>query len=179
MPDDGNRYELADGQLELISPAASPKHQAISGRMLIELTQTCESDYVILHEVDVILSSREVRRPDLIMLSRSRLHLLTGRGIEGPPNLVVEVLSPHSLRRDKVRKLKIYAKYSIPEYWIVDPASWVLEQFLLTDEKYELHDLYTGDELIQSELLPCVSFTMQDTVSKIPPELNHGWISKP
>lgn len=168
LPDDGNRYELDDGQLELMSPGASSKHQAISGRMLIELTQTCESDYVILQDVDVILSQREVRRPDLIMINRNRLHLLTVRGVEGPPDLVVEILSPYSLRRDKVKKRRSYAKYGIPEYWIVDPVSYVLEQYRLAGEQYELEEVYTGDEVIRSELLPCVSFSMHDISSKIP-----------
>lgn len=168
MPDDGNRYELDDGRLELMSPSASSKHQAIGSRILFELIRTCESDYVILYEVDVILSPREVRRPDLIMLHRDRLHLLTERGIEGPPDLAVEILSPYSLRRDKVRKRQSYAKHGIPEYWIVDPASFVLEQYRLTGDRYELEDVYTGDEEIRSELLPCVSFTMFDIRSRIP-----------
>ncbi|MBW5447103.1 Uma2 family endonuclease [Cohnella sp. CFH 77786] len=170
LPEDGNRYELVDGFLELMSPSASTLHQLISHRIQFKLTQTCDRDNIILDApIDLILSDREVRQPDLVVLHRSRLSLLTRRGIEGPPDLVAEILSPSSIRRDKVGKRNTYAKYGIPEYWIIDPASWTLEQYVLTDSgAYDLLDVFAGDEPVRSERLPCVSFTMEEVRTAIP-----------
>jgi Uma2 family endonuclease len=87
-------------------------------------------DYAALPE-DGILKSTEVRQPDIVMIHRNRLNIITKRGIEGASDLVVEILSPSSIKRDKVSKLKSYAQYKIPEYWIVDPSNGILEQYIL------------------------------------------------
>ncbi len=165
LPDDGKRYELADGVLELMSPAPTPKHQVISNQMQTVLTNSCQSEYIMFASpIDLILSPTEVRQPDIVMVHRNRLGIITRRGIEGAPDLVGEILSPHSIKRDKHKKLIAYAKYQIPEYWIVDPANEALEQYVLSSNKYELLEIYERDETVQSDRLPCVSFTMAQIV---------------
>lgn len=166
MPDDGQRYELSDGVLELMSPAPSPKHQVIGSTMQHFLLNNCQSDYFIINApVDLILSPTEVRQPDLLAIHRSRAGMITKRGIEGIPDLVVEILSPHSLKRDKHHKLTVYARYGIPEYWIVDPANEALEQYALTElGHYTLGALYDREDTVTSERLPCAAFTMGEIV---------------
>jgi Uma2 family endonuclease len=168
MPDDGNRYEIADGTLELMtSPTLT--HQLISSEIQDVLKDCCKSDYIIISApMDVILSRTEVRQPDLIMVHRSRVSILTKRGVEGAPDLVVEITSPSSRRRDKVQKSKVYAQYGIPEYWIVDLSNFTLEQYILLNESYELIDVYQGDEPVRSERVPCVTFTMDGIKSNLP-----------
>jgi hypothetical protein len=69
LPEDGNRYELVDGALEMISPSASTKHQMVSSQIHNRLVQSCENEYFILDApLDMILSPKEVRQPDLIMI---------------------------------------------------------------------------------------------------------------
>ncbi|WP_018133576.1 Uma2 family endonuclease [Effusibacillus pohliae] len=167
--EEGVRYELVDGVLELMKPSPTARHQMISARMQFLLTQNCDEEYVILDApMDVILSQYEVRQPDLIMIHRSRLSIITKRGIEGIPDLVIEILSPFTIKRDRLGKLKTYEKYGIPEFWIVDSAGTYLEQYVLRGERYELADVFTGDEPVRSDRLPCVSFTMNDILKKIP-----------
>ena len=92
--DDGNRYELAGGQLQLMSPAPSVVHQFISFQLQKEMAYSCESEYYVLFApVDVILSTTEVRQPDLILIHRDRQSIIKKRGIIEAPNLVVEILS--------------------------------------------------------------------------------------
>ncbi len=87
--------------------------------------------------IDVILSPYSVLQPDIALVRKSRGGLLTHRGIEGPPDLVVEILSPSSAERDRGRKMQIYAHYGVPEYWIVDGGRKVLEQYsLMTGRQY-------------------------------------------
>ncbi|WP_010531735.1 Uma2 family endonuclease [Lentibacillus jeotgali] len=167
--DDGNRYELVDGQLELMSPAPSVTHQLISAQMQKRITESCESDYIILDApIDVILADNEVRQPDLVLIHRKRLNILRNRGVIGPPDLVVEILSPSTLKRDKIDKLNMYANFRIPEYWIVEPKTGILEQYSLHDAQYTLIDVFQEDEHVTSPGIPCISFTMADIMKNIP-----------
>ena len=167
--DDGNMYELTGGQLELMSPAPTVTHQIVSFELQKKIAKSCESDYLILNApVDVILSSSEVRQPDLVLVHRNRLHIVKNRGIEGAPDLVVEIVSPSTLKRDKIDKLDSYARFYIPEYWIVEPKTGILEQFLLRAERYDLHNIFQKEELITSPNVPCISFTMDMIMNNIP-----------
>ncbi|WP_102272674.1 Uma2 family endonuclease [Cytobacillus massiliigabonensis] len=168
--DDGNRYELAGGQLELMSPAPLVTHQIVSFEMQKAIALSCESDYLILYApVDVILSQTEVRQPDLVLIHRKRIEIISKRGIEGAPDLVIEILSPSTLKRDKIDKIKSYAHFGIPEFWIVDPEAGFLEQYVLHENRYELIDIFQNNELVTSPNIPCVSFTMAAIMDKIPP----------
>ncbi|HZG75478.1 MAG TPA: Uma2 family endonuclease [Paenibacillus sp.] len=163
MPDDGNRYEIVDGALELLSPGPSPMHQSIVGELAYRLKQTCSAEYLIFcAPLDVILSATDVRQPDLVIVHRSRASVVTRRGIEGPPDLVAEVLSPGSRKRDKIGKMATYAKYGVPAYWIVDPDAFTLEQYVLGDGPYELRNVFEDDDEVVSDKLPCVSFRVSD-----------------
>lgn len=169
LPEDGNRYEVADGRLELMSPSPTFLHQALSFQLQVKLSTSCKSDYVVIAApIDVILSETEVRQPDLVMIHRARLSIVSKRGIEGSPDLVVEITAEHSRRRDKVDKRRTYAKYGIPEYWIIDLSNFTLEQYLLTDLWYELVEVYEGEDRVRSEKIKCVSFTMHDLAKELP-----------
>lgn len=162
MPDDGNRYEILDGVLEMMSPGPSTVHQGVSGKLYL-LTQSCAEEYVIyMAPLDIILDRTNVLQPDLVMIRRDRLDIVTMRGIEGAPDLVVEVLSPGSRKRDKVRKAAIYARYGVPEYWIVDPLARTLEQHILASDHYIIGNLFEEGDTVQSDKLPCVSFTVSE-----------------
>ncbi|WP_249315657.1 Uma2 family endonuclease [Bacillus sp. FJAT-49711] len=165
LPDDGKRYELANGILELMTPAPTPKHQVISTKMLTMLMNSCQQEYIILASpIDLILSKTETRQPDLVVIHRNNTDIITKRGIEGTPNLVAEILSPHSIKRDRFDKLKAYARFQIQEYWIIDPSNEALEQYMLVHNNYELSNVFGREDTIQSEQIPCASFTMAEIV---------------
>lgn len=166
--DDGNRYELAGGKLELMS-GPSTLHQSVSFELQRKIADTCANDALIFYaSIDVILSPQEVRQPDLVVIKRTRMHLLSKRGIEGPPDIVVEILSPSTAKRDKISKMKIYADHGIPEYWIVEPAGETLELYSLVDGSFKLTNVYAESEVVESQVLPCISFTMQDIMDRVP-----------
>lgn len=161
LPEDGRRYEVAAGVLELMSPAPTPKHQAVATKLVHCLMNTCESDYMMFASpIDLILSDTEIRQPDVVMIHRERRHIITKRGIEGAPDLVVEVVSPNSSRRDRHSKRLAYAKYGVPEYWIVDPGNEALEQYLLSGEHYDLFTIYEKGDIVKSDRLPCATFKL-------------------
>lgn len=163
LPDDGLRYEVLEGALELMSPGPSAAHQILSHSLQVLLGPDCRADYLILcAPLDVILSQTNVVQPDLIFVHRDRLDIVTPRGVEGIPDLVVEILSPGSRRRDRVRKQEIYERHGVPEYWILDPVARTLDQFLWVDGSYGLEEVYEGDERVHSDRLRCVSFTVDE-----------------
>lgn len=170
LPEDGPRYELVDGELQML-PSASSRHQSVGVQLSHLLILSCESDYAIFYELDVILSNIEVRRPDLTIVRRDRLSIVSERGIEGPPDVVVEILSPWSSKRDKLDKTKSYARFGVPEYWIIDPANSNLEQYTLDGQVYQLTNVFVGDEPIQSNQLPCVTFSMETLMKRVIPAM--------
>lgn len=110
-----------------------------------------------------------VKQPDLVLVHRDRLHIITKHGaIEGIPDLVVEILSPSSAKRDKKIKLDTYARYEVPEYWIVDPENQVLEQYVLDGQQYALPEVYAGDDNVRSRHIQCVSLSMNEVIEPIP-----------
>lgn len=167
--DDGNLYELVEGKLELMSPAPTVTHQMVSFEMQKNIARGCESDYIILYApVDVILSANEVRQPDLVLVHRKRMDILSKRGVEGAPDLVVEIISPSTLKRDKIDKLKTYAYFHVPEYWIVDPENGILEQYVLLEGRYDPVNIFQENEAVISPNIPCISFTMAAIMDNIP-----------
>ncbi|MBE3555305.1 MAG: Uma2 family endonuclease, partial [Thermicanus sp.] len=103
--------------------------------------------------------------PDIVIVHRNRASLITHRGIEGPPDLIVEILSISTALKDKKIKREVYARFGVPEYWIIDPIYRLLEQNILNETgNYTLHQVYReGDrERVTSPNLPCLSFSMEE-----------------
>jgi len=169
LPDEGIRYEINDGHLEAMTPGPNAVHQIVVQQIEYRMLQTCARDFVVLSApIDLILAETDVRQPDLVMIRRDRLSIVTKRGIEGPPDLVAEVLSPYSAKRDRQQKLHVYAKFLIPEYWIVDINNELLEQYLLSGQQYHLAEVYRENEKVYSGQLSCISFTMREIMDNIP-----------
>jgi Uma2 family endonuclease len=169
MIDDGNRYEIADGVLELMSPSPTFTHQSVIYELQFKLNSSCRNEYIIVSSpIDVILSDTEVRQPDIVLIRRSRMSIIRKSGIHGTPDLIVEITSEHSRRRDKVKKRIAYAKYGVPEYWIVDLTNFTLEQYVMDGDRYELTEVYAEDDIIHSETVPCASFSMSEIVQSLP-----------
>jgi Uma2 family endonuclease len=166
LPEDGHQYEIIRGQLEL-QPSPTTTHQRMSQRLERTLMDSCENDYIIMHApVDVILSKNEIRQPDILMIHRSREAIIEVHAVVGPPDLVIEILSPNSAKRDRTVKKESYAEFGVPEYWIVDPFNLTIEQYVLTSKNhpYELINIFDSADTVTSLRLPCVSFIVKEAV---------------
>lgn len=120
---DGNRYELMEGEL-YVTPAPSPQHQRISKRLQRQLEAYFEGrslGEVFNAPIDMILTFHDVLQPDLVVVADAQQ--ISQRGIEGPPTLVVEILSPSTRQTDLTVKARRYAALRIRHYWIVDPEA--------------------------------------------------------
>jgi Uma2 family endonuclease len=132
LPDDGNRYEVIDGEV-CMTPAPGPAHQEIAANLYVALRQYVREHRLgkVLWDVDLLFVSGQYLRPDLVFVPTSGLPGITDRGVETPPGLVVEVLSPHSRRIDRDLKPPRYQAFGVPEYWIVDPVASSVEVYRL------------------------------------------------
>ena len=133
LPEDGRRWELIDGDFE-VNPAPSPRHQTVSRRLQFELMRALEEPgraLVFNAPIDLILSPHQVLQPDLAIIRSDRQELVTERGIEGPPDIVVEILSPGTRLLDQRLKKAVYARFSVREYWLVEPVGGQIELYRL------------------------------------------------
>jgi Uma2 family endonuclease len=94
--------------------------------------------------IDCILSETTIVQPDLVYADAATVSLVSGRGIEGPPSLVVEVLSPTTRSMDRGTRAQLYARYRVPHYWIVDAGLRTIDGYALEQEHYRpsgrIHD---------------------------------------
>ena len=147
LPNDGKRYEILEGELA-VTPAPTPKHQNASVNLTAILSQHIKANELgkLYHApIDLILESTSVLQPDLLFVAKARHNIISGRGIEGAPDLVIEILSPTTTRNDRVNKAQIYARHKVPAYWIVDPEQETVEVYLLSMDGYRLAATLQGE----------------------------------
>jgi Uma2 family endonuclease len=156
LPDDGRRYEILDGELE-VSPAPAPLHQRVSQSLSLALGNHVRErrlGRIYCAPIDVILAPTTVVQPDLIFVSTARESMVTRRAVEGPPELAVEILSPWSVRRDRVAKAALYARFGIGHYWLLDPEERVLEAYEAAGEEYRLVATHGVTGTMRTSLFP-------------------------
>ncbi len=174
FPDDGRRYELIEGVLyengeevpperyppaseAPMTPAPSEKHQRLSSKLFVSLYLYVEAKglgRVYYAPLDVALSDRTTLQPDIVFVSSSRLGIIGPEYLIGPPDLVVEILSPFRAKYDRITKSETYARHGVAEYWILDPIAETVEIFRLTEGRYQQSASISGDQFIQTPLLP-------------------------
>ena len=158
MPEE-KRYDLIDGELYM-APAPGSVHQFILrnlGFLLWGFVSSNQLGQVAFAPFDVILSDEDVVQPDLLFISRVRQGIISDRGSEGPPDLVVEVLSPSTQQQDRALKRKLYAKYGVRELWLVDPESRTNEVLGLEADEFSTRGVYPENTPLVSPLIPGLS----------------------
>lgn len=154
IPPDRLRYELAEGELH-VTPAPSPQHQWASKHLQRQLEAYFEGrglGRVFDAPVDVILTPHDVFEPDLVVVTDRSL--ITKRAIEGPPTLVVEVLSESTSLYDRTTKSRRYAALGVDHYWIVHLDGRALECYRRNGERYETVARVGGDAKLRHPDFP-------------------------
>ena len=165
MPEDGWRYELLEGDL-VGSPAPAVRHQ----RILLKITallieaERAGAGIVLTAPTDVVLDpDLNALEPDLLFIARDRAaYLMTETHIAGAPDLVVEVLSPRTMERDLGPKQRVYARYGVPHYWVVDPEAERVRAFELDGQAYRRPAVLRGDDLLRFPLAPAISVRVSE-----------------
>jgi Uma2 family endonuclease len=168
LPDDGKRHEIIDG-VHYVTAAPNVRHQVVVGRLYIDvcahLKEHPASGHAFLAPFDVVLSDFDVVEPDLLFIAHDHLGILTDANAQGPPTLVVEVLSPSTRKRDVQIKRRLFERTGVREYWIVDPELDTVQVFRPTaDGKLtrEAELAAENDETLTTPLLPGLSIALRE-----------------
>lgn len=136
LPSEGStRYEVIDGELA-VTPAPTGAHQVVVSnlvRILGTFVHGHALGIILPSPIDVLFGEGDYFEPDVVFLRAERALLLGERGIEGAPDLVIEILSPSTAHRDRGIKLDRYRHFRVPVYWIVDLAEGSIEIWRLAE----------------------------------------------
>lgn len=165
MPETSQPVELIRGEV-VVPPTPTDRHQRMVGALyalLRELTQQRGiGGSVRLSPLDVYLDDVNVVQPDVFWVGsqNTRCALEDDGCWHGPPDLVVEVVSPGSVKRDKAVKFALYEEAGVREYWIADPATAHLEAWLLRDGAFVRLGVFVAGDVFESTALsghlPCL-----------------------
>ena len=158
MPDDGNRYELIEGEL-FVSRSPNLTHQTVSGNLFRSVDTYLVQNPIgrIWTTPGVIFSEYSGVIPDLVYVSHARrAEVASGDRIMGAPDLVIEIVSPgaDNERRDRLVKRQLYGKHGVKEYWIVDFHNRTVEVYVLQGQMLQLQSILTEKEELTSSVLP-------------------------
>lgn len=150
-PDDGRRYELVDGRLD-VSPAPKPLHSLVDSRLTLHLGNQAPDELSVITGPGIVLDGDPGRHriPDLAVFDQEPPE-------EGyytvPPLLAVEIVSPESVLRDNHTKRYEYAAFGIPAYWIINPHPEKpgIVEFRLEDGVYQEIGQSQGEELFETD----------------------------
>ncbi len=140
MFSEGAPYQLIGGEL-IITPTPTPYHQRISRRIEFLLIQYVEGNNlgeVFDSPIDVYFEQTETYQPDVIFISKERLDIIKETRLEGALDLVIEILSPGTAYYDLRKKFKIYEKYRVKEYWIIDLEEKNIEVYVNKGNRFYL-----------------------------------------
>lgn len=157
MPEDGNRYELIEGEIYM-SCSPSYKHQKVLHYLEVEIELFLRANPVgvVVPGLGVIFDDFNGVIPDLIFISDDRIgEVLQGERIYGSPDLAVEIVSlgAENDRRDRNVKKQLYGMHGVREYWVVDPEHRTIEVFKLKRRKLDLVATYNRDDELTSSVL--------------------------
>lgn len=168
--DDGQRWEIVGGEVYAMAPAPTLRHQ----RIQIELSRQFANHFdgksclVFPAPTDVKLSDEDIVQPDLLVVCDKTQ--LRETHIEGPPTLIVEILSPSTASFDRVRKMRLYAQHGVKEVWLITPYPWLAEVYVLDGETYRLARAYEKTDTLASGIFPDLKIELEKIFDyEIPP----------
>ncbi len=165
LPEDsGKKTELIEGDLSM-SPSPNRFHQDILGRLFGPIWAYLQANpvgKVYSAPFDITLTDLNVYQPDLCYFSKSRYPSLTDHGADGAPDLVVEILSPGSVKHDLGVKKEIYTRAGVEEFWSVDPVKRTITVFQLSESSTTPRATLVAGKTLTTPLLPGLKIKVRD-----------------
>ena len=167
---EGERWELIDGVLYHMAAAPNIKHQTASGNLFFMMgshVRPRRMGLLFSAPCAVLLPGESAVEPDLLFVSTERRHIVTERACEGPPDLVVEILSQSNRAHDLERKRELYARHGVPEYLILEPYQETVlalaEPVVSAGEgAYESEWLYRPGDMLTIAAVPGLAMAVAD-----------------
>jgi Uma2 family endonuclease len=169
LPQDGRRWELVAGEFVVAPPPLTP-HQAVvfelSGQFREQLRDR-KLARVLPSPIDVIFDRTNTVQPDLVVVKMAHMSIITRRGVDGVPDLVVEVVSPHNPAQDLVLKRHVYERFKVPEYWIVDPDERSVVVLALDGRAYREATSLRVKGVVRSPLFRSLKVSLDDLFAEL------------
>ncbi len=152
LPETNLPTELLNGELfQMSSPIII--HQRISRRLVIVLNGLIPNGEVFYAPLDVYFDDFNVVQPDVMWVAEGSQCVVLEKHLRGAPDLIIEILSPGTNKRDRQGKFRLYQQFGVREYWIIDPIEQLIEVWQLVDGKFNIIDVYSSGETLSSPLL--------------------------
>jgi Uma2 family endonuclease len=167
FPDDGKRHELIDGE-HYVTPSPNTKHQTIVLNLAVLIgghLRTHRTGRLFVAPFDVVFSDFDVVEPDLLFVSKARQpDVLTAKHVRGAPDLVVEIGSPSTRKRDETIKRRLYERFGVSEYWVVDPELDEVKVYRHVEGRFERAALLAREQadVLTSPLFPGLALPLGD-----------------
>ncbi|MBN8620566.1 MAG: Uma2 family endonuclease [Anaerolineae bacterium] len=146
--------QLIEGEVVIAVPPI-PKHQSAVAETLF-LLMTCSRTLggkAYSAPIEVYLDEFNIYQPDVLYIAPQSRCIVEEKRLVGPPDLVVEVLSPSTAKLDREKKFRAYQKHGVREYWIIDPVNAYLEVWVLQNEIFTKLGTFTPDDTFESPVL--------------------------
>ena len=166
FPDDGLRHELIDGE-HYVTPSPNTRHQQVLLNLTMLIEQRLRDERtgrMFFAPFDVVFSRFDVVEPDLLYMSNARAaQILTAANVQGVPELVVEIGSPGTRRRDETIKRTLYERAGVSEYWVVDPELDIVRVYRRDGERFARPRELSAEagDVLTSQLLPGLALALQ------------------
>lgn len=154
LPETTQPTELLEAEM-IVSPSPVPDHQNVIGDTFVLLKTIAKQigGRVYQAPLDVYFDEENISQPDVMWLAPESQCSVGAKHLIGAPELIVEVLSPGSVKRDKIDKYRLYERYQVREYWLIDPIEKYMEVFTLRDGRFQLFGVFAPDDVLESPLL--------------------------
>ena len=165
---DDEKWELIEGEAYNMSPAPGTTHQTVSGEVFRIIANYLDDKpcRVFAAPFDIFLPEKDepedeistIVQPDIVVLCDDEK--LSEKGITGPPDIVIEILSPSSMTRDQITKRDLYEKRGVKEYWIIDPAGKIVWKYSLSNGEYGKPEVFDYKGTPSFQAMPELSLNL-------------------
>lgn len=149
-------YELINGEL-MRKQAPQPLHQKIAWRLAAAIDRFLTENPIgeaFFAPVDVFFDNYNNAQPDLLFINNDRSFIIDLKnGIMGAPDLIVEIISPSSIKIDRFDKKEMYKKFAVKEYWLIDPKNQTVEIYVFENDDYKLHQFLEVEGVVASTIM--------------------------
>ena len=172
LPEDITRYELWDGEL-IVTPVPTMRHQEIV-RRLMKLFALLDPDDTLgrlyAAAADVVFDDHWIYQPDLFFIAADRVNIIKPRYVEGAPDMCIDILAPTTTAWSVARRRRVYEKFGVKEYWLINPFDKSLEIWKLQEGRLQLVGEYIEKQMASSQLLEGLSVGISALFEGLPDE---------
>ena len=151
-PETNAPEELIQGELVVSSPP-TPEHQRAVAKAFTLIDRLKPNGEVFFAPIALYLDEQNVPEPDVVWVAENSRCTIAEKRLEGPPELVLEVHSPGTVRRDRREKYQLYEQYGVREYWLLDPAERYIEVYQHDGSRFIRHGVYGPQDTFVSPTL--------------------------